>query len=90
MSDRPEKPTKLSDALAFVVGFAGFLWGGAVGSEDPEVGFWVGALGGAVLGAVAGKALGYFLSIMVVVLIMLAGLALIALRLYMLYRFATS
>jgi hypothetical protein len=89
MSER-QKPTKLSDALTFVVGFAGFLWGGAAGSENPEVGFWAGALGGALLGAFAGKALGYLVSITVLLLVMAAGLALIALRVYFFYRVATG
>ena len=55
-SNAPQKRTSLASAMTWLGGIAGFLYGGGVGSEDPEVGFGVGAMSSALVGAILGWA----------------------------------
>lgn len=70
-----------SNGLAGIGAFAGFLWGGAIGYEDIDIGFWSGAITGMLMGAVGGKILGVAVNVALQVLFVVLGLALIGLRL---------
>lgn len=86
----PQKPTTLGDALKFIGGFTGFLWGGTIGAEDPETGFLIGAIIGTVLGAIGGWAVSLAVRVAFHVGFLLAALALIAARVYWLFSVATG
>ena len=75
--------TSFSDALAGLGGLAGFLWGGAIGLDDPELGFWPGAIIGALMLAVGGKVVGIAVSVAVQILLMLIAAAFTGLRIYL-------
>lgn len=69
-----------SDGVATIGAIAGFLWGGAIGYEDAEMGFWTGALTGMIMGGVGGKFAGMALNAAIQILLVLLGLFLIVLR----------
>lgn len=81
-SDDSDGPT-LTGALVTLGGIAGFLWGGTVGSEDPDSGFWAGAIVGTFMGLVGGFWVGRFLSAVFQVVFALLSLALTILRIYL-------
>lgn len=76
------KPTTLADAMKILGGVAGFLWGGGIGSEDPEIGFWIGALLGAAMGAFGGWLASLAVRVTLHVGFLVAALALIGARIY--------
>jgi hypothetical protein len=49
-----EQPNKFVEGMTKLGAFAGFLWGASLGVNDPELGFWGGAIGGTLMGAVGG------------------------------------
>ena len=58
-----EQPPTLSNALSMLGMFSGLVWGGSVGSSDPELGVLTGAFFGAIAGAVVGKIVGALASL---------------------------
>jgi len=81
-----KKPPTLASAMMWVGGIAGFLWGGGIGGEDPEIGFWAGALVGAGMGVGLGWGASMALRVIFNVAFLALGLLLIAGRVYWLFN----
>lgn len=85
-SNAPQKRTTLASAMTWLGGIAGFLYGGGVGADDPEIGFMIGAISGAVLGAVLGWAASLAVRVAFQLAFMALFILLIAGRLYWFFQ----
>lgn len=81
-----EQDSALTRSMKFLGGVAGFLWGGHIGNLDPEIGIFVGMIGGTAIGAIAGWIAGKTLEATLRLAFALFILAFIALRLLQIFN----
>lgn len=87
MANNTQETTTLSGALKLLGGVAGFVFGAGIGAEDPEIGFFIGALVGAAMGAIGGWFVGKTLEVVFHIAFIVVALAIIGLRIFGVFNF---